>query len=116
MRFASAGDFPSLARLLVEVVEAGASVRFVHPLALAEAERFWGAQTHPLLFLAVSDAGDLAGCVELKPAWQPNATHRAEVAKLLVSPKIRRGGVGRALMQRCEVPLACVRASGAVAA
>ena len=47
VRRAQAGDRAALARLLVEVVEAGASLSFVAPLLLADAERFW-AQTHPL--------------------------------------------------------------------
>lgn len=100
VRLAVEADRPALARLLVDVVEAGASVSYVAPLALEEAERFW-ARPHPLLFVAEQD-GALLGCVELVPAWQPNAQHRAEVVKLLVSSRARRGGVGRALMQRCD--------------
>lgn len=100
VRRALDSDRPALARLLIDVVAAGASVSFVHPVDPAAAERFW-AEPHPLLFVAEHD-GAVVGCVELKPAWQPNAQHRAEVVKLLVSPRAQRGGVGRALMARCE--------------
>ena len=100
IRRATGADLPALARLLVEAVDGGASLSFVAPLPLALAEEFW-AEPHPLLFVAEVD-GAVAGCVELKPAWQPNAQHRAEVVKLLVSTRARRCGVGRALMDRCE--------------
>lgn len=101
LRPAESRDRPALAQLLVAAVNRGdTSLSFLPPLPLADAERFW-AEPHPLHFVAEQD-GELAGTVELRLAWQPNAVHRAEVVKLIVDPRARRAGLGRALMQRCE--------------
>jgi GNAT superfamily N-acetyltransferase len=44
----------------------------------------------------------LAGTVQLRPARMPNQTHRADVAKVLVHPALRRRGIGAALMSAVE--------------
>ena len=46
--------------------------------------------------------GALVGTVQLDLGTPENQPHRAEVAKLLVDPAVRRRGVGRALMRRAE--------------
>ena len=101
IRPAEERDRPALARLLVAAVERNdTSLSFLAPLPLAHAERFW-TEPHPVHFVAEQD-GAVVGTVELKLAWQPNAIHRAEVVKLIIDPRVRRSGLGRALMQRCE--------------
>jgi GNAT superfamily N-acetyltransferase len=45
----------------------------------------------------------LVGCVQLMLSWQSNATHRAEVQKMLVHRSARRLGVGARLMKQLEV-------------
>ena len=44
----------------------------------------------------------LAGTVTLAVAMPENQPHRAEVAKLLVDPAVRRSGLARRLMTRLE--------------
>ena len=95
-----------LAALLVDAVDAGASVSFLPPLAPADAAAYWrGAVVSDdarAAMLVTRDDDGLTGCVALAPAWAPNQPHRAEVAKLLVHRRARRRGLGRALMQALE--------------
>ena len=103
-----AGCLPALAELLHACVHGGASVNFVLPFPMAEAEAFWrervqpavAAGTHTLL-VAQAD-GRIAGSVQLATQTPPNQPHRAEVTKLLVHPAFRRRGIGRALMLALE--------------
>jgi ribosomal protein S18 acetylase RimI-like enzyme len=97
-----------LASLLVAVVDDGASVSFLPPLAHADAAAFWRAQqvgTRGAFLIARREEADDAaidGAVMLVPAWAPNQPHRAEVAKLLVHPRARRRGIARRLMHALE--------------
>jgi ribosomal protein S18 acetylase RimI-like enzyme len=102
------GLLPSLARLIHACVEDGASVSFVQPFPLADAERFWARKVAPAvtsggrtLFVAL-DGETVAGSVQLDLDMPPNQPHRAEVAKLLVHPDYRRKGIARNLMARLE--------------
>jgi GNAT superfamily N-acetyltransferase len=96
-----------LCTLLIDAVEAGASVNFLADLKHSDAEAFWeGAmegiprgRTH--LFAAL-EGSQLLGAVLLYPAWQPNQPHRADVAKLLVLRSARRQGVASRLMDALE--------------
>lgn len=92
-----------LAALLVAVVADGASVGFLPPMEMAEAERFWLSIPGPHVRLWVlEEEGRVAGTVQLQLSPKPNAAHRAEVAKLLVHPNARRRGYGRRLMLHLE--------------
>ncbi len=96
-----------LADLLVDAVEAGASVSFVAPLAHYEARDWFAGVLHEMdlgrrVVLAAFLGDRLVGCVQLVLAWQSNATHRAEVQKMLVHRDARRRGVGALLLQRLE--------------
>lgn len=92
-----------LAQLLVAVVEDGASVGFLPPMEMAEAKRFWLSIPGPHVRLWIlEEEGRVAGTVQLQLAPRPNATHRAEVAKLLVHPNARRRGIGRRLVLHLE--------------
>jgi len=98
---------PGLAALLQNVVDSGASVGFLPPLAEADAAAYWrsvaGALQEPYRILLVARDGDsIAGTVQLDLASRPNGSHRAEVAKLMVHTQNRRQGLGRALMQVIE--------------
>ena len=88
-----------LALLLMDAVEGGASVSFMHPLELEEARTFWRGEVLP--FAAFTD-GRLDGTVLLHLATAPNQPHRAKIAKLLVHRRARRLGIGRALMAAAE--------------
>jgi len=98
----------ALSQILVQTVAAGASVGFVLPFTSDDADAFWQGRVFPavergdtLLFGAFLEE-KLQGTVQLVIALPPNQPHRADVAKLLVHPKARRAGLGRALMLALE--------------
>ncbi|MEN0073512.1 MAG: GNAT family N-acetyltransferase [Paracraurococcus sp.] len=96
-----------LAEILVTCVEAGASVSFLPPLAPARARAFWHRVAADVaggrrLLLAAWQEGALVGTAQLVLDMPENQPHRADVAKVLVDPAARRGGIGRALMRRIE--------------
>jgi GNAT superfamily N-acetyltransferase len=96
-----------LTEILVACVDGGASVSYLPPLAPDVARGFWRKVAADVaggrrLLLAAWRDGALVGTVQLDLDMAPNQPHRAEVAKLLVDPAARRGGVGRALMRRVE--------------
>ncbi len=100
-------ELESLAAILADAVDSGASVGFVAPFSTADAAAWWrallpavGSGSVPLLGASLD--GALVGTVQLHPAAQANGRHRAEVAKLLVHRSERRRGVGRALMAAVE--------------
>lgn len=96
-----------LCRLLMDAVDSGASIGFLAPLELSEAEKYWdevAASLHPedrLLWVAEHE-GEWVGTVQLDLPAKPNARYRAEVLKLMVRRDQRRAGVGRRLMQAVE--------------
>jgi ribosomal protein S18 acetylase RimI-like enzyme len=92
-----------LTELLIRVVEDGASVGFLAPLSYDEASAYWEDVLGPgvTLWVAVQN-GQMIGTVQLQCAMKANGGHRAEVAKLMVDPASRRGGIGRALMLHLE--------------
>ncbi|MBM2884706.1 GNAT family N-acetyltransferase [Chromobacterium phragmitis] len=99
---------PELAELLRACVYDGASVHFVTPFSIEQAQAFWRDKTLPsvagggrLLLAALRD-GELAGSAQLDCDTPPNQPHRAEVCKLLVHPRHRRQGIARALMLELE--------------
>lgn len=96
-----------LADLLVDTVESGASVSFLAPLPHAEARRWWETALAEMelgrrVVLAAFTGGRVVGCAQLVLAWQANASHRAEVQKMLVRRAARRQGIGARLMRRLE--------------
>ena len=104
----------SLAGLLLDAVDGGASVSFMHPLSLPRALAFWQGVADGLasgeraLFVA-EDAEGIVGTVQLILGQPDNQPHRADVAKMLIHRRARRQGLGAALMQAAEV---AARASG----
>lgn len=101
---ASAGDARALGELLVDVVRGGASVGFLDDLTVDEAERWWQGflVRDGQRVLVARDGADLLGTGTLVLAAMPNGRHRGEIAKLLVSPRARRRGVGRLLLRALE--------------
>lgn len=97
-----------LARVLHGCVQDGASVGFVLPFPVETAEDYWQTRVFPavrrseILLLAAWRADRIVGTVQLVPATMPNQPHRADIAKLLVSPAHRRQGIARHLMTRLE--------------
>jgi len=96
-----------LARLLVDCVEGGASVSFMHPLSLDKAVAFWqrvadGVARGERALITASDATGVVGTVQLVLDQPDNQPHRADLSKMLVLRGARRRGIGEALMRQAE--------------
>ncbi|MFT3809805.1 MAG: GNAT family N-acetyltransferase [Micropepsaceae bacterium] len=98
---------PALAAVLQDCVAGGASVGFMDGLTREEAEAFFAgcaasaASGARFIFIAEDDAG-ICGTLQLVPASMPNQPHRADISKMLVHRRARRGGVGAALLRAAE--------------
>jgi GNAT superfamily N-acetyltransferase len=96
-----------LADLLIDCIDGGASVSFMHPLAPAKAHAFWRrvaegvAAGERALLVAEDDAG-IVGTVQLALDQPENQPHRADLSKMLVHRRARRRGLGAALLQAAE--------------
>ncbi len=97
----------SLAELLIDCVDGGASVSFMRPLSMPKAAAFWRriaddvARGDRALLVAIDEIG-IAGTVQLVLDQPDNQPHRADLAKLLVHSRARRRGLGAALTQAAE--------------
>ena len=97
----------ALALLLIDCVEGGASVSFMHPLSIDSAIEFWRGVTEEAArgeraLLIAEDSSGIVGTVQrvlAQPEYQP---HRAAHSKMLVHRRARRAGLGAALMQSAE--------------
>jgi GNAT superfamily N-acetyltransferase len=100
-------DLDTLAAVLVDCVEGGASVRYLAPFSHEQARSAFAGvaddveQGRRVLLAAFADA-ELVGTVQVHLAVQPNSPHRAEVAQLLVRRSARRRGVAQQLMAHAE--------------
>ncbi|MCF4166540.1 GNAT family N-acetyltransferase [Zavarzinia compransoris] len=98
---------PALADLLVEAVDAGASVDFLAPLDYGDAVAFWtqvagSVGNGDCVLIVAEQAKRLIGTVCVNFVRTPNQRHRAEIDKLIVALEIRRNGLGRRLMMVAE--------------
>src|SRR5438477_5910064 len=96
-----------LADVLIDCVEGGASVSFMHPLPRDRAVAFWRRVAHGVAvgeraLLVAEDARGLCGTVQLVLDLPENQPHRADLAKMLVHRRARRQGLGAALMRAAE--------------
>jgi GNAT superfamily N-acetyltransferase len=108
-RLAQATDaqLNALAELLIDCVEGGASVSFMHPLPRPRALAFWrqvaeGAARGERALLVAEDDTGIVGTVQLVLDQPENQPHRADLSKMLVHRRARRRGLGTALMQAAE--------------
>jgi ribosomal protein S18 acetylase RimI-like enzyme len=97
----------ALAALLIDCVQGGASVSFMHPLAPGRALAFWrgvgdGVARGERLLLVVDDEHGVAGTVQVVLDQPENQPHRADVSKMLVHRRARRQGLGALLMRAAE--------------
>ncbi|MBV8211748.1 MAG: GNAT family N-acetyltransferase [Verrucomicrobia bacterium] len=98
----------AIAEILHACVHDGANVGFVLPFDLNQARAFWAEKIAPGLVansrivLVAKVNNQVAGTVQLNLDTPPNQPHRADVSKLLVHPKYRKLGIGRALMEQIE--------------
>jgi acetyltransferase len=97
----------SLANLLADTVNSGASVGFLRPLDAGLARTYWqevldavGTGTRILLIASVDE--EIVGSVQLDLCGKQNGGHRAEVQKLIVRSQQRRQGIARELMRAIE--------------
>lgn len=96
-----------LADVLVDCVDGGASVSFMHPLSRDRALAFWRGVADAVaigdraLLVAEDDAG-VCGTVQLILKQPDNQPHRADLAKLLVHRRARRLGMGAHLVEAAE--------------
>ncbi len=96
-----------LADLLIDCVDGGASVSFMHPLPLDKAEDFWrrvaqGVARGERVLLVAEDPGGICGTVQLVLDQPENQPHRADLSKMLVHRRARRRGLGAALLRAAE--------------
>jgi GNAT superfamily N-acetyltransferase len=97
----------ALAGVLIDCVEGGASVSFMHPLTRDRAVAFWrrvanGVAAGERALLVAEDELGLCGTVQLIFDLPENQPHRADLAKMLVHRRARRRGLGAALMRAAE--------------
>ena len=97
----------ALAELLIDCVEGGASVSFMHPLDLPKALDFWArvaadAARGARALLVAEDERGIVATVQLVLEQPENQPHRADVSKMLVHRRARRKGLGAALMRAAE--------------
>ncbi|WP_043617165.1 GNAT family N-acetyltransferase [Ensifer sp. ZNC0028] len=98
---------PSLAEVLSDCVEGGASVGFMQPYPPEAALAYWrgvaeavaGGET---LLMVAEVAGRILGTVQVGVAQMPNQPHRGDLKKLLVHRDARGKGLARRLMDAVE--------------
>lgn len=96
-----------LVALLRDCVESGASVGFLAPMEVNEAEGYWQGVAADLTeggrtLLVAREEGRIAGAVQISYCGKKNGSHRAEVEKLMVHTAFRQRGIAQELMAEVE--------------
>jgi GNAT superfamily N-acetyltransferase len=107
LRSVNDAQITELTGVLIDCVEGDASVSFMHPLSREHAEDFWrsvaeGVAAGERALLVAEDGQGICGTVQLVLAQPENQPHRADLAKMLVHRRVRRQGMGEALMRAAE--------------
>jgi ribosomal protein S18 acetylase RimI-like enzyme len=99
----------ALADVLLDCVESGASVGFMHPLSREKALAFWqnmlaSAERGERVVLVAEEIASrtILGTVQVVLNMPENQPHRADVAKLQVHRRARRCGLGEMLVRAAE--------------
>ena len=101
-------EIRGLSEVLIDCVESGASVGFMHPMSRAKAEGYWQstsasvARGERVVLAAQDTAGRIVGTVQIILNQPENQPHRGDLAKMLVHRRVRRQGVGAALLVAAE--------------
>lgn len=96
-----------LVDVLMDCVEGGASVSFMQPLTRDRATAFWRRVAEDVeggrrVLIVAEDAAGICGTVQLIVDLPENQPHRADLAKMLVHRRVRRHGLGAALLRASE--------------
>ena len=103
-----ASRIPQLTEILIECVDCGASVSFMHPLSVSKATQFWQnvalsvGNNERTVLIAEDENQQIVGTVQLITDQPENQPHRADVSKMLVHPRARRRGIAQKLMRQLE--------------
>lgn len=100
-------EIGGLADVLMDVVEGGASVSFMHPFTRDKAIAFWrgvakGVDAGERAIVIAEDDRGVCGTAQLILALPENQPHRADLAKMLVHRRARRRGIGAAVLSAAE--------------
>lgn len=101
-------EITELGDVLIDCVDGGASVSFIWPMTRAKADAFWrgvaqSAQQGKRIVIVAEDIdGTIVGTVQVVWAGPENQPHRGDVAKMLVHRRMRRQGLGVALLLAAE--------------
>jgi GNAT superfamily N-acetyltransferase len=101
-------EVEGLSDVLIDCVEGGASVSFMLPMSRTKAEAYWRststsvARGERVLLAALDPAGAIVGTVQVVLDQPENQKHRGDIAKMLVHRRLRRQGVGAALLAAAE--------------
>ena len=107
LRVVSDAEIAGLSELLIDCVDGGSSVSFMHPLTRERADAFWrkvatDVAADARALLVAEDALGICGTVQLVLDVPENQPHRADLVKMLVHRRARRRGLGAALMRSAE--------------
>jgi GNAT superfamily N-acetyltransferase len=103
----SDAEAQGLACVLIDCVNGGASVGFMHPLSSEKALAFWrriggDVERRARAVLVAEDRSGILGTVQIVLDQPENQPHRADISKMLVHRRARRRGIGAALMHAAE--------------
>ncbi|MEO7996253.1 MAG: GNAT family N-acetyltransferase [Gemmatimonadaceae bacterium] len=103
----SDNEIAGLTDVLIDCVNGGASVSFMHPLSREHATNFWqdvarGVASGERALIIAEDELGICGTVQLVLSQPENQPHRADLSKMLVHRRARRQGLGEALMSLAE--------------
>ena len=108
LRSLGEAEIEALSDVLIDCVEGGASVGFMLPMSREKAATFWrqvAAATDAdrrMVLAARDEEGAIVGTVQVVMAQAENQPHRGDIAKMLVHRRVRRQGVGAALLAAAE--------------
>jgi GNAT superfamily N-acetyltransferase len=107
LKTVSEADIAGLADVLMDVVNGGASVSFMHPFTRDKAIAFWrgvakGVGSGERALIVAEDDQGICGTAQLILSLPENQPHRADLAKMLVHRRARRRGIGAAVLHAAE--------------
>ena len=108
LQFLDEHQIQALCDVLIDCVEGGASVSFMLPMSRWKAKCYWEDTASSLargerkVLIAEDEEGKIIGTVQVLLDQPENQPHRGDVAKMLVHRRVRKQGVGAALLEAAE--------------